>query len=106
MKKIDKKDYILLQQADAPDLSYSEASGLGLIEQDGFVFKDLNGNGVLDPYEDWRLPHEERAADLARQLSREEIAGLMLYSAHQAVSSKPSPFGKRFAGTYNGKVLE
>ena len=106
MEKIDKKEYILLKQEGAPELGYSETSGLGLIEKDGYIFKDLNGNGVLDPYEDWRLPPEERAKDLAAQLSREEIAGLMLYSAHQAVSSKPSPFGKMFAGTYNGKVLE
>jgi len=26
-----------------------------LIEVDGLKFKDLNGNGKLDPYEDWRL---------------------------------------------------
>ena len=31
---------------------------------DGLTFKDLNGNGVLDPYEDWRLPVAERVADL------------------------------------------
>ena len=56
-----------------------------LLTVDGYAFKDLNRNGKLDPYEDWRLPAEERAKDLAAQLSIEEIAGLMLYSAHQAV---------------------
>lgn len=106
MDKIKKDGYMLIRQENAPELGYHEASGLTLIEQDGLVFKDLNGNGRLDPYEDWRLEPEVRAADLASQLSREEIAGLMLYSAHQAISSKPSPFGKMFAGTYNGKVLE
>ena len=35
-----------------------------LIESEGFKFKDLNGNGVLDPYEDWRLPSRERPKDL------------------------------------------
>lgn len=35
-----------------------------LIQVDGLTFKDLNGNGVLDPYEDWRLSPEERAKDL------------------------------------------
>lgn len=31
------------------------------IEADGFFFKDSNGNGTLEPYEDWRLSPEERA---------------------------------------------
>lgn len=26
-----------------------------ILERDGLRFKDLNKNGVLDPYEDWRL---------------------------------------------------
>lgn len=40
-----------------------------LIEQDGLIFKDLNGNGKLDPYEDWRLSAEERAEDLLSQMT-------------------------------------
>lgn len=40
-----------------------------LIEQDGLIFKDLNGNGKLDPYEDWRLSAEERAGDLLSQMT-------------------------------------
>lgn len=40
-------------------------------------------NGMLDPYEDWRLPALKRAEDLASRLSVDEIAGLMLYSSHQ-----------------------
>ena len=31
------------------------------IQVDGLYFKDLNKNGQLDPYEDWRLSIEERA---------------------------------------------
>jgi beta-glucosidase len=27
-----------------------------VVEADGLRFRDLNDNGVLDPYEDWRLP--------------------------------------------------
>ena len=27
-----------------------------IIEVDGYQFKDLNDNGELDPYEDWRAP--------------------------------------------------
>lgn len=30
-----------------------------IIDVDGLLFKDLNNNGQLDPYEDWRLSNEE-----------------------------------------------
>jgi beta-glucosidase len=83
-------------------LGYSTASGVKLITVGGFAFKDLNKNGRLDKYEDWRLPFDVRAKDLASKMSVEQIAGLMLYSRHQ-----PVPAGARgpFAGTYNGKVF-
>ena len=50
------------------------------IIQDGeYQFKDLNKNGKLDKYEDWRLPKEERIADLVSQMTLEEKAGLMFH---------------------------
>lgn len=49
-----------------------------IIEVDGLKFKDLNGNGKLDAYEDWRLSPEERANDLVAQMTKEEKAGMML----------------------------
>src|SRR5688500_8642851 len=84
-------------------LGYSITSGVKIITVDGFAFKDLNKNGKLDKYEDWRLPADVRTKDLASKMSVEQIAGLMLYSRHQAI-----PTGSRgfFAGTYNGKPLE
>jgi len=44
----------------------------------GLRFKDLNANGRLDPYEDWRLDAERRAGDLASQMTLDEKAGMML----------------------------
>ena len=38
--------------------------------EDDFEFRDLNKNGRLDPYEDNRLPIEERIEDLLGQMSR------------------------------------
>ena len=81
-------------------LGYDTTSGVKIITVKGLAFKDLNKNGKLDIYEDWRLPAEERAKDLASKMSVEEIAGLMLYSAHQAIPSGSTRFG---ASTYNGK---
>ena len=80
--------YNLVTQKDGPALGYSPQSGVQLITKGGYAFKDLNRNGKLDVYEDWRKSPERRAADLASQLSIEEIAGLMLYSGHQSVPNE------------------
>ncbi len=45
---------------------------------DGFAFRDLNKNGVLDPYEDSRLPIEERMENLLAYMTLEEKAGLLV----------------------------
>ena len=50
-----------------------------IIAEGDYQFKDLNKNGALDAYEDWRLPMEERIADLVSQMTLEEKAGLMLH---------------------------
>lgn len=100
---IEKGQYNLVVQKGGPTLGYSPASGIGLLEADGFRFKDLNRNGKLDKYEDWRLGFDERAADLVSQLSDEEIAGLMLYSAHQQIPAASGGYG---ASTYNGKPFD
>src|ERR1035437_120681 len=81
-------------------LGYDTTSGVKIITVKGLAFKDLNKNGKLDIYEDWRLSAEERAKDLASKMSVEQIAGLLLYSAHQAIPSGSTRFG---ASTYNGK---
>lgn len=96
------ENYKIIRNENGPGLGYAAGSGVEILEQDGFSFKDLNRNGKLDLYEDWRLPVEERAKDLASKLSVEEIAGLMLYSGHQAIPASPFGFS---AGTYNGKPL-
>lgn len=49
-----------------------------ILQLQGLRFKDLNANGQLDPYEDWRLPAEQRAADLVARMTLAERAGLML----------------------------
>ena len=91
-----------LSQPGGRDLSWSEESGVTLLERDGLFFKDLARAGELLPYEDWRLDDWTRAKDLASRLSLEEIAGLMLYSPHQSVPGNRMPF----VGTYQGKSFE
>lgn len=78
---------VVTNPGDGPVLSYGADSGVELLteEIDGaeYAFKDMNGNGKLDKWEDWRLASEDRAADLASKLSKEQIAGLMLFSSHE-----------------------
>lgn len=83
-----------------PVLGYSPASGVKIITVGGLNFKDLNKNGQLDKYEDWRLDVDVRAKDLAAKMTKEQIAGLMLYSGHQAVPASLRGLG---AATYGGK---
>ncbi len=90
----------IVTNKDGQTLGYDTASGVKLLTDKGFAFKDLNRNGKLDKYEDWRLSSDERAKDLASKMTIEQIAGLMLYSAHQAIPAGSTRFG---SSTYNGK---
>lgn len=56
----------------------------------GHRFKDSNGNGVVDPYEDWRLSAEERAKDLVGRMSLDEKAGMMLIDSLNAPAAPKS----------------
>lgn len=106
MAEILKKDgYILVQQENGKTLGISEKSKVRFIEKDGLLFKDFLGTGELAAYEDWRLSPKERAEDLASRLSEEDIAGLMLYSAHQVIPATGS-LAANFGGTYDGKLFE
>jgi len=96
----DKGTFKLISNEGGQTLGYSATSGVQILTVDRFAFKDLNKNGTLDPYEDWRLPVDERAKDLATKMSVEQIAGLMLYSGHQSI---PVMGAGRFGGTYNAK---
>ncbi|MFI5124304.1 MAG: glycoside hydrolase family 3 N-terminal domain-containing protein [Chitinophagales bacterium] len=93
-------EIIVIRNRGGQTLGYYGKSGVKIIVDDGYAFKDLNKNGKLDPYEDWRLSADTRAKDLASKMSIEQIAGLMLYSKHQPI---PAAAGGPFAGTYHGK---
>lgn len=64
---------------------------LRLIEVDGLRFKDHDGNGRLDPYEDWRRPPLERARDLLARMTLEEKAGAMLHANPPALDAQRLP---------------
>ncbi|AXK45482.1 glycoside hydrolase family 3 protein [Brachybacterium saurashtrense] len=60
-----------------------------ILEVDGLRFRDLDGDGRLTPYEDWRLTPAERAADLVARMSPDEKLGLMV------ISSRPMGISQR-----------
>lgn len=102
-QEVSKEGYNLVKNEGGQTLGYSPESGVKIITDKGFAFKDLNRNDELDSYEDWRLDVDSRAEDLAAQMSVEQIAGLMLYSGHQSI---PAGTRRGFGGgTYNGKPL-
>ena len=76
-------DFKVVENLGGAKLGYSPTSGVKILTVGGKKFKDMNRNGRLDKFEDWRLTAQERAEDLAQRLSIDEIAGLMLYSMHQ-----------------------
>jgi beta-glucosidase len=94
--------FSIITNTKGPALGYSPTSGINILTIDGLAFKDLNRNGRLDVYEDWRVDFADRAKDLASKLSIEQIAGLMLFGMHQSIPSPAYGFG---AGTYQGKPL-
>ena len=58
-----------------PDI---EARSVDLLYDDGLAFKDLNNNGQIDPYEDWRQPVDTRVADLLSQMTLREKTGMLM----------------------------
>lgn len=59
------------------ELGYVE--GTVILDIDGLKFKDLNKNGALDAYEDYRLDTATRTADLIAQMTVAEKAGMMVH---------------------------
>jgi len=64
-----------------------------LLEKEGKTFRDLNGNGEVDVYEDVNQPIEARVADLLSQMNLKEKAGMMFING-VPVSEDGVPDGK------------
>ncbi len=60
-----------------PGIGVRAGTGKTVITVDGYQFKDSNGNGLLDAYEDWRISVSERADDLVSRMTLNEKAGFI-----------------------------
>ena len=64
------------------------AHAVPILAQDGLRFRDLDRNGRLDPYEDWRLAPERRADDLVARMTLREKAGTMMHGSLPALGGR------------------
>ncbi len=77
-----------------------------IIEADGCQFIDLNGNGALDAYEDWRLDADTRAADLVSQMTvREKIAQMQHPTYLPRSDGKIAPYLEKYCTDYGIGML-
>lgn len=68
--------YVINKKDISKEKIYAKSKNIITVEE--IEFKDLNNNGKLDIYEDWRKSSEERAKDLVNQMTLEEKAGMIL----------------------------
>lgn len=69
-----------------------EAHIKSILEVDGLKFKDLNANGELDAYEDWRLGSEERARNLLSLMNEDEKIGLLWHASTGGTFTSMYPY--------------
>lgn len=61
------------------DLTYDPNSGIQILVEDGYAFKDLNKNGIIDPFEDWRLPMKDRVLDFSKRYQLTQTGHFIYY---------------------------
>ena len=71
----------VLAATSQPQLTYQDAKILTI---NHLQFKDLNRDGILNPYEDWRLSNNIRAKDLVARMTLAEKAGAMMHASAPA----------------------
>ena len=59
-----------------------------IITEGELKFRDLNRNGKLDKYEDWRLSSEDRSLDLLSKMGVEEKVGFMLINTTNLIGAR------------------
>lgn len=73
----------------------------GVIAEGGQYFRDSDNDQELDPFEDWRLSTEERAADLLGKMTQEQRIGLL----KNQLTSNPAATSAEEVYDENGDVI-
>ena len=59
--------WTLVENEGGATLGYTKGGGVNLIEVDGYAFKDLDRDGELDVFEDWRVDYKTRARAMTEE---------------------------------------
>ena len=59
--------WTLVENEGGATLGYTKGGGVDLIEVDGYAFKDLDRDGELDVFEDWRVDYKTRARAMTEE---------------------------------------
>ena len=79
-------------EANGDQIALSAHSADKFIQADGLYFKDLNGNGTLDVYEDWRQDVDARVDDLLSQMTLDEEIGLLWHASTGGTFTSMYPY--------------
>ena len=82
------KDHCTIVNEGGKNIGYQPNAGVQIMEMDGFGFKDLNGSGHLDAFEDWRLSMKQRIEDFCRRFGIRQAQGELLYHNGRAALPK------------------
>ncbi|MCS7240348.1 MAG: glycoside hydrolase family 3 C-terminal domain-containing protein [Candidatus Bipolaricaulota bacterium] len=89
--------FLVFLTAAAAEQPLVQARHKPLLQVDGLLFRDLNANGQLDVYEDWRRPVEERVEDLlSRMTLAEKVAQMMHPTFIPRPDGSPPPFMEKW----------
>ena len=93
-------DLALESSPSAVEQAQLSTDTIPLIEVDALSFRDLNRNGALDMYEDWRVSPSQRARDLVARMTVEEKVGQMAHASlipDQPFGTPPTGYNMGFA---------
>lgn len=66
-KLVHDKHGMKIHNVEGKDLTYNPNAGIQILTVDGYAFKDLNRDGQLNSFEDWRKPMKERVLDFCER---------------------------------------
>ena len=89
---------VFYQNEDGPAIGVTVA---GVLQADGLYFRDGNGSGSLEPWEDWRMDAHSRAEALVSAMTLRQKAGFTM----NALWTDPLVYHLRDALDENGGII-
>lgn len=92
-----------IENSGGKTLSYDANQGIRILEIDGYAFKDINGNGELDVFEDWRCPLSERIKDFVGKYHLYQKEGILYYPHGKLIL--PMEFYEEFESVHVRRLI-